>query len=43
MEKVLDKKVPIEKHDPRPYDPECVIADNVLKLNELGWELKIRH
>jgi UDP-glucose 4-epimerase len=38
MEKVLDKKVPIEKHDPRPGDPECVIADVSKAKNELGWE-----
>ena len=38
MEKVLGKPVPVEKHDPRPGDPECVIADVSKAEKQLGWK-----
>lgn len=38
MERTLGKKVPVEKHDPRPGDPDCVIADVNKAKTQLGWE-----
>ena len=38
MERTLGKKVPVEKHDPRDGDPECVIADVSRAKRMLGWE-----
>jgi len=38
MENVLGKTVPVEKHDPRPGDPECVIADVSKAEKQLGWK-----
>ena len=38
MEKTLDKKVTVEHHDPRPGDPECVIADVSKAKEQLGWD-----
>lgn len=38
MSRTLNKKIPVEEHDPREGDPECVIADVSLAEKEMGWK-----